>query len=257
MRILTSGANSGLGKFIHRKFGGPAWTRETTASERDTIKHEGVDVIVHSAFNSQQKVTATTLYDYFMDNVVLTADLAGIPHRKFVLISTVDVYPKAGGDFSESATIDVNAISTFYGVTKLMSESVVQARCSDFLILRCTTLLGTDARKNSLIRIMDDESCALTLTGDSRFNYILHSDVADFIQHAAANKLSGVYNLASASRVTLEEIAQTLNKSVKLGNFKYDVGQVDNRKAAEAFPAFKKASLEVIKQFINIRSKTT
>jgi nucleoside-diphosphate-sugar epimerase len=256
MRILTTGADSGLGKFVHRTFGGFAWTRNTTAEQKEVIKREGVDVIVHCAFNSQQKVTSATLYDYFTDNVALTADLTGIPHRKFVFISSVDVYPRTGSDCSETAVVDVNSISTFYGVTKLMSESVVHARCPNHLILRCTTLLGRDARKNSLIRILDDSPCVLTLAADSRFNYLLHVDVAGFISHCIDNKLGGIYNIASASSVTLAEIAEMANKQVQFGSFRYDVGQVDNRKAANAFPAFKKASLDVIKQFISIRNKT-
>lgn len=254
MRILTTGTNSGLGKFVHRKFGGLAWTRSTSAAEREAIRCDGVDVIVHCAFNSKPQVTAETLYDYFSDNVGLTGDLAGIPHQKFILISTVDVYPKAGNDFSENAPIDVNAISTFYGVTKLMSESIVRARCPDHLILRCTTLLGPDMRKNSLTRILDDNPCTLTLAGDSRFNYLLHADVANFIAHCLENKLGGTYNLASATTVTLAEIAEAAKKPVQFGKFRYEVGQVDNQKAASAFPAFKKASLDVIKQFIMSRN---
>lgn len=254
MRILTTGTNSGLGKFVHRKFGGRAWTRTTPAAEREAIKREGVDVIIHCAFNSKPQVTSENLYAYFTDNVVLTADLAGIPHKKFVLISTVDVYPKNGSDFSENAVIDVNAINTFYGTTKLMSESVVHAQCPDHLILRCTTLLGPDMRKNSLTRILDDDPCTLTLAGDSRFNYLLHADVADFIAHSIEQNLGGIYNLASASSVTLAEIAAAANKTVQFGKFRYEVGQVDNRKAANAFPAFKKASLDVINQFIMSRN---
>ena len=190
------------------------------------------------------------MYSYLEDNVLLTRELTSVPHRKFVFVSTVDVYPAGTGPRSEDEIYDVDDVGTLYGTTKLMSEAIVGEHCADNLILRCVALLGRHARKNSLLRIVQDEPCVLTLAGDSRFNYVLHSDVSEFIDFAIESDLSGIYNVASSENVSLSEIADFLDKEVEFGEYRYDVGAIDNRKISSVFPAFTKTSWEIVTQFV-------
>ena len=250
MRILTTGILSGLGKHIYEKFGGLGWTRQLSTEDREEIKHKGVDVIIHCAFNSRQSVDSDSLYNYTADNVLLTEELVSLPHQKFIFISSVDVYPRREGLCSEDEVIDVNAVNGIYGITKLMSEAIVRQHCPDYLILRCVSLLGKYSRKNSLIRIIEDEPCTLTLSGDSRLNYILHSDVSDFIQFAIKNDVQGIYNVASTENVTLSAVSDMLDKQVNFGTYRYDVGNIDNSKISFIFPVFSRTSKEVINQFV-------
>lgn len=249
-RLLTTGTLSGLGRHIHEKFGGSSWTRDTPLKDRQKIKTFGVDVIVHCAFNSSRSVSSNNLYVYFTDNVLLTQELVAIPHKKFIFLSSIDVYPKQPKLHSEDEVIDVNKVSGIYGITKLLSESLVKSHCHDHLVLRCTSLLGRNSRKNSLIRLSGEESYVLTLTSNSRFNYILHSDVSDFIQLAIRNDIQGIYNAASSSDITLQEIADMLGRQVNFGTDHYDVGDIDNSKITAIFPKFKKTSKDVIDEFI-------
>jgi len=252
MRVLTTGILSGLGKHIYEKFGGLGWTRQISTEDCEGIKRKGVDVIIHCAFNSRQSVDSDSLYDYVADNLLLTEELVYIPHQKFIFISSVDVYPRPGLR-AENEVIDVNDASGIYGITKLMSEAIVRQHCSNHLILRCVALLGRYSRKNSLIRIIEDEPCALTLSGDSRFNYILHSDVSDFIRFAMKHDIRGIYNVSSSENVVLSAVADMLGKQVNFGAYPYDVGDIDNSKISSIFPVFKKTSKEVVTQFIEER----
>ena len=255
MRFLTTGSRSGLGRHIFETFGGAGWTRDLSKTERDEIKREGVDVIVHCAFNSRRNVDSESLYRYVADNVLLTAELASVPHKKFIFLSSVDVYPGEPGLRSESDITQPNALEGMYGVTKLMSEAIVRERCPNHLILRCVALLGKYARKNSLLRIIEDEPCVLTLSGDSRFNYVPHSDVSDFIGFAIENDVQGVYNVACSENVTLNRVAYLVGRRVTFGEHRYDVGNIDNSKSSLIFPAFKKTSEEVVAQFVVGRTK--
>ena len=253
MRILTTGTLSGLGKHIHEKFGGLGWTRQLPVETREEIKRKGVDVVIHCAFNSRQSVDSDGLYAYLADNVLLTEEIVSIPHKKFVFISSVDVYPRQGGARSEDAVIDVNAVRGIYGITKLMSEATVRQRCPDYLILRCVSLLGEYSRKNSLIRIIEDEPCTLTLSGDSRLNYVLHSDVSDFIRFAMKHDVQGICNVASVENVALATVAGMLDKQVDFGAYRYDVGKIDNSKVLSILPALRKTSKDVVTQFVRER----
>jgi len=252
--MFTTGILSGLGKFIHENLGGIGLTRDTPPEDMEKIKKSGVDVIIHCAFNSSREINSDSLYHYLEDNVLLTKKLVSIPHKKFIFLSSVDVYPKKTIAHSEDEIIDMDSVSTIYGITKLMSECIVKNHGLNYLILRPTAHLGKYSRKNSLIRIMEDEECALTLSGDSRFNYVLHSDVLDFTKFSIKHDIKGIYNVASSENINLSEVADILGKKVKFGTYRYDVGNIDNSKVLSVLPTLKKTSKESITQFIGGRA---
>ncbi len=254
MRILTTGILSGLGKFIHENLGGVGLTRDTSPEDIEKIKNDGVDIIIHCAFNSRRRINSDSLYHYLEDNVLLTKRVVSFPHKKFIFLSSVDVYPKRTDVHSEDEIIEVDSVSGIYGITKLMSESILKNHCENYLILRGTALLGKYSRKNSLIKIIEGEGCTLTLSGDSRFNYVLHLDILDFIKFSIDHDVKGIYNLASSENITLSEVVDMLGKKVKFGTYFYNVGNIDNSKISSIFPVFKKTSKEIVTQFI--RGKT-
>ncbi|MDN3513537.1 MAG: NAD(P)-dependent oxidoreductase [Candidatus Brocadia sp.] len=251
MRILTSGVLSGIGKHIHENLGGRGITRSTSAEELTKIKREGADVIIHCAFNSQKDVTADSVYQYFRDNVFLTNELASIPHKRFIFFSTVDIYAKNSEVHREDELIHIDNMRGMYAITKLISESIVR-RCRNFLILRPTTLLGRHARKNTLTRIIEGEKDPLFLSGNSRFNFVLHSDILDFIKFSIGNDIKGIFNVSSTGNIQLSEVANLLNQKVRFGTYQYDVGNISNDKITTLFPAFKKTSKEILHQFIEV-----
>ena len=161
-KFLITGTSSGLGKYLHDNLGGISLNREK-------IQKNGAEIIIHCAFNSDRNPKNTD--QYFRDNVFLTGELTKVPHKKFIFISSVDVYPKDAKRHFENEVINRNKIDGLYAATKFMSEQLVKKNCSNFLILRCVALLGKDSRKNSLIKIIKDDKPTLTLSGKSVFNY--------------------------------------------------------------------------------------
>ena len=151
----------------------------------------------------------------------------------------MDVYPNHLDRRSEDEVIDVNAVDGIYGITNLMSEAVVRENCPDHLILRCFSLVGKYARKNTL----------------TRFNYILHSDISDLIQLAIENDTQGVFNVATSENVDLFTVAAMLGKKVDFGTHRYDVGKVDNRKIASIFPALSRHSKETITMVMGMQPR--
>lgn len=250
-KILITGAASGLGKHLFKVLGGIPFTRKTSEKELNNLKKRGVDIIIHCAFNSSKNITSENLYSYINDNVVLTKKLLEIPHKKFVFISTVDVYPIDGKKHSEGQTIDINSAYGIYAITKLISESLVKEISKNYLILRCATMLGKYSRENSLIKILNDKKPTLSLSEKSSFNYILHADVSGFIKTALTKNFKGTYNLASSASITLAQAAKLLGKQVKFGDYIYNVGNIDNRKAGGIYSGLNKTSKQVISDFIS------
>lgn len=240
-KFLITGTSSGLGKYLHNNLGGISINREK-------IQKNGAKIIIHCAFNSQRD--PKDIEQYFRDNVLLTEELTNMLHKKFIFISSVDVYPKNSNRHIEDEIIDINNADSLYAKTKLLSEEVVKKNCPNFLILRCSALLGKDSRKNSLIKIIQDDSPTLTLSPDSSFNYILHKDVLEFIKFAIEKDLQGIYNLVSYKNITLKQAADLVKKKVNFGGYIYSVGYIDNSKITSITPSFEKTSEEVIRQYL-------
>lgn len=255
-KILTTGTNSGLGKYLYENLGGAALTRSTPEDERRKYRVDGVDTIIHCAINTAKNTDFATLYQYINDNIFFVRELASYPHKKFIFISSVDVYPKSDPrhePYAEQAVINVNDLSGIYGITKLMSESIILNSCKNFLVLRPSALLGKYSRKNSLIKIIEDEPCALSVTEDSSFNYVLHSDLLEFIRIVLKNDLTGIYNMVSLGNISLGRIAEILGKQVKFGSVRYDAGNISNEKISRVFPRLNRSSQEVVLDFIKER----
>lgn len=252
MKILISGTSSGLGKYLFETFDGKAYNRQTSKDQYNQLIKTGVDVILHCAFNSSKFVDSNNLYSYLNDNVLLTEKLIKIPHKKFIFISSTDVYPKDGKTYTEDQVIDINLVSGIYALTKLMSESLVKEESPNYLILRCSSLLGKYARKNTLKKMIDESKPILKLSPHSIFNYILHQNVSDFINLALKKDLKGIYNLVSSKNISLSEVAILLKKEVTFGDFIYKAGDIDNTKASLVLPSLKKTSKEILSLFLQL-----
>ncbi|QQG40408.1 MAG: NAD-dependent epimerase/dehydratase family protein [Candidatus Levyibacteriota bacterium] len=240
--FLITGTSSGLGKYLYANLGGISLNREK-------IQKNGAEIIIHCAFNSENNPKDSD--QYYNDNVLLTKRLTKIPHTKFIFVSSVDVYPKNSNRHTESEIIDMHNVESLYAKTKLLSEDLVKKNCPNFLILRCSALLGKDSRRNSLIKIIEEKKPTLTLSGDSISNYILHEDVLSFIKAASEKDLQGIYNLASSKNITLKQVTDLVKKKVTFGDYVYNVGNIDNSKTVSISKVFKKTSREIITEFVS------
>ena len=248
-KLLVTGAASGLGAAVHRALGGTPMTRATPWAE--IAAGAPYDAIVHCAFGAQKLVTPANAYAYLDDNVLLTERLARLPHGKFVFVSSIDIYPLPRRGAAEDDDYDLARLSGPYPFAKLFSDALVRARCPDHLILRPASLLGPVMRPSTALRVLTERAPRVFLHADSRFNFVLHEDIAAFVARAIAEDIRGVFNMASAGAVRLGDIAARLGLSVTFGEHVYDAGEVSNAKIAAIAPAFRRTSAETLNRFID------
>jgi len=202
VKVLISGTNSGLGKWLTKQFSDcDKYTRDT---DWLNLKDE-YDLIIHCAAAITHNGWDKVEFDLFKDNVFLTRNLIKIPHKKFIYISSID-----------------EAKNSPYGITKRISEIIVKDLCNDYLILRPSALLGKEMKKNTFQKIVNGENIALT--PDTIMNFVLYEDVFDAIKFDTG----GTKVLRANTNVTIREIVQIFEKKLEYGNIHYEVEDIES-----------------------------
>lgn len=242
MKVLVSGARSGLGKYLKELLKSDEYNRDCVI---DDFKFKKYDVIIHCAHDLNAGI------DVIASNTELTRKLLSIDHQCFVYISSIDVYP-FNSIGSEDLDINYLDLKNDYSISKLMSESLVKLYGIHPLILRPSVMLGAYMRENSLLKMFSKESTTLTLSSKSYFNYVLHEDIGSFIDYCITNKIEGIYNVASQNSVALIDIKNEYDlHDIVFGRYFYETTSIDSSKIIAKYPIFKKDSRQVIKYFIN------
>ncbi|HUP58045.1 MAG TPA: NAD(P)-dependent oxidoreductase [Bdellovibrionota bacterium] len=243
---LITGTASGLGKYLlSHEPGGVGLTRADAGSLLESLAARGVGTIIHCAFDRAPRASD--------ENVALTERLLSLPHDRFVFLSSCDVYSRWPAD--ESSPIDIDRVRTPTARAKALCEERVLRRARRPLILRATSLLGPFSKPSNLSRLLQDEKPQLTLTADSSWNIVLHEDVRQFLEKALRSGLTGTFNLAVSSLIRVDELASKLGKSPQYGEFKYEVGEVSNKKAAAVHDSLGMGSWENIQRFLSSRAR--
>ena len=248
MNILVTGSRSGLGRFLHEELGGFSLSREMPLAH---LELPGcLDAIIHCAFNSNNSTSSKDLYSYLDDNIFLTSRLTEIPCRKFVYLSSIDVYPKDDAEHTEDEHIDLSRLSVSYSIMKLLAESIIQKKCENYVIIRPGLLLGKYTRKNNLVKLISNDNVSLSLTKESTFNCVLYSDLLCFFKEVMKQDLSGIFNAVRSNCLSLGGVARNLKKAVSFGDYTYKSGTISNRKISEICRCFSGKSEGAINEFI-------
>jgi nucleoside-diphosphate-sugar epimerase len=249
--LLVTGVRSGLGHAVHRALGGVGFARGMALDDPAILAAAPFDAIVHCAVNAAKSVSMQTAYRYMEDNLLLTQRLVDVPHRKFVFVSSLAVYPPIGRAIAEDEDVDLMPLSGPYAFTKLFSDLYVQKWANKPLVLRTTTLLGPAIRPSTVMRVLTQRDCQLFLTPGSRYNFVMHDDIVDFISQAMDQDISGAFNIGSEGLVVLSSIVAQLALSVSYGEYHYDIGPVDSRKAGALHSAFARPSWQTLNRYID------
>lgn len=247
--MIITGAGSGLGKYLHREFGGLGKTRSKNVGRKGRLENK--ECIIHCAFNRAEN--NNTLAEYVSDNILFTnslVELANKSKHKLIYISSVDVYPldPSWALWTEQDYVSLEKHKNVYALTKLMAESLAE-KTEDCLILRCSALLGPYMKPNSLLKMIKDPNCNLSLSKDSILDYILYSDVARFLEYAIRNDLTGTWNVCTSAPITLGYAAELVGANPSYGYYMYDVGRISNKKIVGIDGGFDKTAAHTINQF--------
>lgn len=195
MNVLVTGITSGLGKYLYQQIpDAVGWKRG------EPLPTGFFDLIIHCAHDLHSKNPH--------ENEAMITALLSIPCDKFVYISSLDIYKALAGD------------DNTYARSKLNCEQIVRFAASDYLILRCSSLLGHTMRPNSVVRAIKGEK--VTVSSLSTFAFVHYDTVKDYV----LSDWSGIY-LVSGNAVGIQEVVTELKlPEPEYGDYTYNVTAV-------------------------------
>jgi hypothetical protein len=196
-KFLITGIGSGLGKYLYENIPNATGLNRNNFAE---VKTQSYDTIIHCAFNKENDIT--DYKKYLDDNIFLTQRLKTLDYKKFVYISTIDVYQ----NFHNS-----------YIQFKRFSESMLDG--TD-LILRCSMMLGDTMKPNHITKIKNNID-TISLSEESTFNYILMDTLVEFFTNQDYQHYNGILDFVSNTEIKLKEVKEYFNSSTILGEYVY------------------------------------
>jgi nucleoside-diphosphate-sugar epimerase len=160
----------------------------------DQIKGESFDTVYCAGVSAIKWLANKNPEQDLQEINDLICNLDTITTKKFVLISTVDVYPNPI-DVDEDSPIDVNTLDA-YGKHRLILENYVQKKF-EAVIIRLPGLFGKGLKKNVIYDFIHN-NCLEMIHQDGVFQFYNLDNLSKDIEMVIKNKIS-LINFATQS----------------------------------------------------------
>ncbi len=241
---LISGTSSGLGKYLFEKITAYKYIRT------GFMPHQSYSKIIHCGWDTS---TPTDLWGYITDALNHAEQLLRFPHKQFIFISSIDVYPKTHR-CNEETNIDPRNIVGIYAQMKFAVEQMVLKYATNPLIIRPAILLGPYTR-GSISYIGRNQYANLPVSLNTNYSFTLYDDILKVINA----DLTGIYNVLGNDRMSLRGIVATSMSDPnkwKFGDYEYDCGYISNEKIVKLIPEIDQSAYEKYeiwkKEFANL-----
>jgi nucleoside-diphosphate-sugar epimerase len=226
-QFLVTGVSGGLGKYLFDNLPDCSGLHRTNFDE---VSSESYDTIIHCAYNKENIIT--DYKQYIEDNIFLLQKVKKIKHKKFVYISSIDVY---------------NEQKNNYSLFKMFAESLLN---SDDLILRLSCLLGKTSKPNHVSKIMSNVE-HISLEENSTFNYTLYSELLSFFSEKLHINKIGICDFVANDFVYLKDVISFAKSDTKTGQYCYNSKYQFVNPIYLDHPEYNKSSLEKLNLFIS------
>lgn len=208
------------------------------------------DVVLNANGNSN-KIWANknALEDFEASTVSVYKSLLDFPCKTYVYISSSDVYENHSSEkvTSESNSINPENLSP-YGLHKYISEFIVRNISKNYLIFRCSMMLGSKLRKGPIYDIL--QGPRLYISEKSAFQMITTDEITKIIHSLLSTNITReIFNIGGKGTVLLSEIEKAIKKTINFPkNAKTEIYETNISKLDKIYPL--KTSDEYLKDFL-------
>jgi len=200
MIIGIIGSNGFLGKEISKvlsiknHFNVYNITKENYSNYFDTY----FDVLINANGNSiKYWANQNPLEDFDLSTKSVYKSIINFKFTNYIYISSMDVNK-----------------DNYYGLNKKLSEEIVKSLVKNYIILRCSVIVGNGMKKGVVKDILDEKE--VHITKDSALQFISNIEIAHIIYTIIIKNLKQkVLNVGGIGNIKVEDIGKILNKKIK------------------------------------------
>jgi nucleoside-diphosphate-sugar epimerase len=214
MNVFVLGGQGFVGSAFVRA---AAKRHEVTAITLDNyaqIRGRSCDLLINANGNSKKFLAEQDPAAEFDASVAsVLRSLLDFPCKRYVYLSTIDVYPRVDGPrFNrETAPIDPARLSR-YGLHKFLAEQLVRKYADRWLICRLGGMVGDGLWKNSIYDILHDQP--LRVHAESEYQFMNTDDVAKIVLTLARGQSpNDVFNVCAEGCVSLAQVCAMAGKA--------------------------------------------
>jgi hypothetical protein len=141
--------------------------------------------------------------------------LKNIKCKKFILISTINVYPNLNSGMMEEEILELEDSIDYYGKHRLIIEKFIIENYNDYHILRLPSIYGKNLKKGILFDLLYQNYLEGICLEDKLQFYDL-SDINEHIEYMCKNKIK-ILNLVSES-IFVKDIINNIFNNYKIIN---------------------------------------
>ncbi len=222
----------------------------------DQNRGKSFDVVINANGNSS-KVWAKehVLEDFAASTTSAYNSIFDFPCKTYIYISSADVYEDHSSkkSTSESQTIIPYNLSS-YGFHKYLSECIVRNSCTNYIILRCPMILGTNLKKGPIYDIFHKSS--LFISEQSSFQMFTTAEITKFICFILdRNTVKEVFNVGGRGTVAFSKISKYVRRPVKFPkDGKTHIYEMDVSKLHKIYNL--KTSADYLTQFLKVNKNS-
>jgi len=192
-------------------------------SVEKTFKIAKPDVVIHAAALTNVDKCEVDKELAWSINVVGTKNIVE-QSKKFeaflIYVSTDYVFDGEKGMYKE--TDDPNPIN-YYGLTKLEGEKIVADTLDDYCIVRSSVIYGArpaSGKINFALWVIKQlkNGKTINIVTDQYVSPTLNTNLAEMILEIAERRLTGIYHLAGATRISRYEFARLIAETFNLSS---------------------------------------
>lgn len=220
----------------------------------DQYLGKNFDVLINANGNSRKFWANQNPYlDFEASTISVYQSLFDFKFKKYIYISSVFLYENFPSlkisvkNSFEDKELNVKNFSP-YSLHKFLSEQMVKRYASDYLIFRCNTMIGKNAKKGVVFDILNNKELFITLS--SKLQIITTREVANVINHLLSkNTKNQIFNVGGKEQFAFNKTRKFFNRKIKvsLEAKKQDIEQ-DVSKLNKIFKL--KTSEEYLKDFL-------